>query len=101
GLKAKLDSCQYRLDHLSLYAPVDGRIDDLSIHTLGGFVEAGKYMWFINFVAPHSHAARIVRDMQRHVFPDQKYWYAVRRNEDGGIRKITRWCCYREQSPSK
>ncbi|WP_156850476.1 HlyD family type I secretion periplasmic adaptor subunit [Bartonella refiksaydamii] len=42
GLKAKLDSTQYRLDHLSLYAPVDGRIDDLSIHTLGGFVEAGK-----------------------------------------------------------
>ncbi|WP_244427049.1 HlyD family efflux transporter periplasmic adaptor subunit [Bartonella rattaustraliani] len=33
---------QYRLDHLSLYAPIDGRIDDLSIHTLGGFVEAGK-----------------------------------------------------------
>ncbi|UTO27738.1 HlyD family type I secretion periplasmic adaptor subunit [Bartonella harrusi] len=42
GLKAKLDSTQYRLDHLSLYAPVDGRIDDLSIHTLGGFIEAGK-----------------------------------------------------------
>ncbi len=42
GLKAKLDSSQYRLDHLSLYAPIDGRIDDLSIHTLGGFVEAGK-----------------------------------------------------------
>ncbi|MET3589384.1 HlyD family type I secretion membrane fusion protein [Bartonella silvatica] len=42
GLKAKLDSSQYRLDHLSLYAPVDGRIDDLSIHTLGGFVEAGR-----------------------------------------------------------
>ncbi|WP_375678983.1 MULTISPECIES: HlyD family type I secretion periplasmic adaptor subunit [unclassified Bartonella] len=42
GLKAKLDSTQYHLDHLSLYAPVDGRIDDLSIHTLGGFVEAGK-----------------------------------------------------------
>ncbi|WP_139412941.1 HlyD family type I secretion periplasmic adaptor subunit [Bartonella mastomydis] len=42
SLKAKLDSSQYRLDHLSLYAPVDGRIDDLSIHTLGGFVEAGR-----------------------------------------------------------
>ncbi len=42
GLKAKLDSTQYHLDHLSLYAPVDGHIDDLSIHTLGGFVEAGK-----------------------------------------------------------
>ncbi|WP_455482285.1 HlyD family type I secretion periplasmic adaptor subunit [Bartonella sp. B35(2025)] len=42
GLQAKLDSAQYRLDQLSIYAPVDGRIDDLSIHTLGGFVEAGK-----------------------------------------------------------
>ncbi|WP_236095450.1 HlyD family efflux transporter periplasmic adaptor subunit [Bartonella henselae] len=42
GLKAKLDSSQYRLDHLSFYAPVYGRIDDLSIHTLGDFVEAGK-----------------------------------------------------------
>lgn len=41
-LKAKLDSGQYRLDHLSLYAPVDRRIDDLSIHMLGSFVEAGK-----------------------------------------------------------
>ncbi|MDM9997391.1 HlyD family efflux transporter periplasmic adaptor subunit [Bartonella henselae] len=42
GLQAKLDSSQYRLDHLSFYAPVYGRIDDLSIHTLGDFVEAGK-----------------------------------------------------------
>ncbi len=42
SLKAKLDSSQYRLDHLSLYAPVDGRIDDSNIHTLGGFVEAGR-----------------------------------------------------------
>lgn len=42
GLKAKLDNSQYRLDHLSLYAPIDGCIDDLSVHTLGGFVEDGK-----------------------------------------------------------
>ncbi|WP_019221957.1 toxin-activating lysine-acyltransferase [Bartonella senegalensis] len=63
--------------------------------------QIGKYMWFIDYVAPYGHAARIVRDMQRHVFPDQQFCYAVRRNKDGGIRKITRWCCYRAQNPSE
>ncbi|WP_254472880.1 hypothetical protein [Bartonella sp. B1098] len=41
------------------------------------------------FVGPYSHASRIVRDMQRHAFPHQHHCYAVRRNADGGIRKIT------------
>lgn len=62
--------------------------------------KSGKYMWFIDFVAPYGHTAHIVRDMQRYVFPDQHYCYAVRRNADGGIKKITRWCCYRAQKPS-
>ncbi|WP_254472876.1 HlyD family efflux transporter periplasmic adaptor subunit [Bartonella sp. B1098] len=47
SLKTKLDSSQYCLDHLSLYAPVDKRIDDLNIHTLGGFVETGKTLMHI------------------------------------------------------
>ncbi|WP_342356076.1 toxin-activating lysine-acyltransferase [Bartonella queenslandensis] len=63
--------------------------------------KGGKYMWFIDYVAPYGHASRIVRDMQRNIFPDQHYCYAVRRNEDGGIRKITRWYCYRTQKPSE
>ncbi|WP_375666963.1 toxin-activating lysine-acyltransferase [Bartonella sp. CL26QHWL] len=44
-----------------------------------------KYVWFIDCVAPYGHTAHIVRDMQRNIFPDQRYCYAVRRNEDGGI----------------
>ncbi|WP_375631612.1 toxin-activating lysine-acyltransferase [Bartonella sp. AA74HLJMH] len=63
--------------------------------------QGGEYMWFIDCVAPYGHAAGMVRDMQRHVFPNQHYCYAVRRNEDGGIRKITRWCCYRAKNPVK
>ncbi|WP_375692211.1 toxin-activating lysine-acyltransferase [Bartonella sp. AP4SXKL] len=63
--------------------------------------QGGEYMWFIDCVAPYGHAAGMVRDMQRHVFPNQHYCYAVRRNEDGGIRKITRRCCYRAQNPAK
>ncbi|WP_375652903.1 toxin-activating lysine-acyltransferase [Bartonella sp. MR110HLJHH] len=61
----------------------------------------GKYVWFIDCVAPYGHTAHIVHDMQRNIFPDQHYCYAVRRNEDGGIRKIARWCCYRAQNPVK
>ncbi len=57
----------------------------------------GKYVWFIDCVAPYGHAAGMVRDMQRNIFPNQHYCYAVRRNEDGEIRKITRWCCYRKK----
>lgn len=60
--------------------------------------QTGKYVWFIDYVAPYGHTAHIVRDMQRNIFPDQRYFYAVRRNEDGGIRKIARWCSY---TPSK
>ncbi|UTO27739.1 toxin-activating lysine-acyltransferase [Bartonella harrusi] len=63
--------------------------------------QGGEYVWFIDYVAPHGNTAAIVRDMQRHVFPHQKYFYAVRRNEDGGIRKIARWCSYRPQSSSQ
>ncbi|VEJ45084.1 toxin-activating lysine-acyltransferase [Bartonella vinsonii] len=63
--------------------------------------QSGEYMWFIDYVAPHGNTAVIVRDMQWHVFPHQQYFYAVRHNEDGGIRKITRWCCYRAKKPSK
>ncbi|WP_208434152.1 toxin-activating lysine-acyltransferase [Bartonella taylorii] len=61
----------------------------------------GEYIWFIDCVAPYGHAVTLVRDMQRHVFPDQQYCYAVRRNEDGGMRKIARWRSYRVKNPSK
>ncbi|WP_317992974.1 toxin-activating lysine-acyltransferase [Bartonella gliris] len=63
--------------------------------------QGGEYMWFIDCVTPYGHATGMVRDMQRHVFPNQYYCYAVRRNEDGGIRKITRWCCRRIKKTSK
>ncbi|MBB4076712.1 hemolysin-activating ACP:hemolysin acyltransferase [Bartonella fuyuanensis] len=31
--------------------------------------QSGKYMWFIDYVAPYGHIAHIVHAMQQHVFP--------------------------------
>lgn len=41
SLKAELFAARERLNNLSLRAPVDGRVENLSVHTLGSFVEAG------------------------------------------------------------
>lgn len=63
--------------------------------------QGGENIWFIDYAAPYGHTAAIVRDMQRHVFPNQQYFYAIRRNEDGGIRKIARWRSYKAKNPDK
>ncbi|CAF27463.1 hypothetical genomic island protein [Bartonella henselae str. Houston-1] len=57
--------------------------------------------WLIDFVAPYGYVVCIIHNMQWYVFLHQYYCYAIRRNQDGGIRKIACWCCYRAQNPSE
>ncbi len=47
GLDGELDAAETRLADLSLTSPVDGRIEDLQIFTLGGFVKAGATLMSI------------------------------------------------------
>ncbi|MDE1475889.1 HlyD family type I secretion periplasmic adaptor subunit [Xenorhabdus bovienii] len=47
GLQASLNSAKNRLDNLSLYAPVNGRVENLAIHTIGRFVNAGETLMTI------------------------------------------------------
>ena len=51
----------------------------------------GKNLWFIDVVAPFGTALDLVRDLQRNHFFDFQRAYAIRRAEDGGIRRIQVW----------
>ena len=42
SLAQELDKAQNRLEHETLAAPVDGTIQELSVHTVGGVVEPGQ-----------------------------------------------------------
>lgn len=41
ALQGELGAAERRLADLSLEAPINGRVENLSVHTIGGFVEAG------------------------------------------------------------
>lgn len=41
ALRGELSAAERRLADLSIEAPINGRIENLSVHTVGGFVEAG------------------------------------------------------------
>ncbi|TGV50594.1 HlyD family efflux transporter periplasmic adaptor subunit, partial [Mesorhizobium sp. M00.F.Ca.ET.149.01.1.1] len=47
SLEADLRAAQSRLGDLTLTAPVSGRVDNLLVFTVGGFVEAGSTMMSI------------------------------------------------------
>ncbi|WP_292323084.1 HlyD family type I secretion periplasmic adaptor subunit [Mesorhizobium sp.] len=47
GLQAELRAAKTRLADLSLAAPMDGRVEHLSVFTVGGFVEAGSTLMSI------------------------------------------------------
>jgi hemolysin D len=47
GLRAELRSAQRHIANLSLKAPASGRVENLSVFTLGGFVEAGSTLMSI------------------------------------------------------
>lgn len=41
ALKGELSAAERRLADLSIEAPINGRVENLTVHTIGGFVEAG------------------------------------------------------------
>lgn len=47
GSRAELTAAQTHLRNLTLRAPVDGKVEGLSVFTLGGFIEAGATMMSI------------------------------------------------------
>ena len=51
----------------------------------------GRNLWFIDAIAPFANPIGIVRDLQRNYFAHHSCAHAVRRNCDGGIRRIQTW----------
>ncbi|WP_273795169.1 toxin-activating lysine-acyltransferase [Brucella intermedia] len=51
---------------------------------------SGKHVWFIDLIAPHGDALRVVRDIQRNHFPGIQC-HSIRRNLDGSIRRRSDW----------
>ena len=51
---------------------------------------AGDELWFIEFIAPAGHAATIVRDLRRRLFPDAQA-RSLRRYVDGRAPRIVHW----------
>ncbi|MDP9630340.1 UNVERIFIED_ORG: hemolysin D [Ensifer adhaerens] len=47
SLRAELAAADSRIENLTLEAPVEGRVENLSVYTLGGFVEAGATLMSI------------------------------------------------------
>lgn len=47
GLRSSLNAARVQLSNLTLKAPVSGRIEKLSVFTLGGFVQAGASLMLI------------------------------------------------------
>lgn len=48
---------------------------------------AGSHLMLNDFVAPWGHATYMTNDMRTVVFPDKK-GFALRRNQDGSVRKL-------------
>lgn len=52
---------------------------------------SGDHLWFIDVVAPFGDARHLIRDLQRNHFADIGRAHAVRRNLDGGFKRIQIW----------
>lgn len=51
---------------------------------------SGKNLWVMDIIAPYGDAQRVVRDLQRNLFPDM-HGHSIRRNPDGSISRIAKW----------
>lgn len=51
---------------------------------------AGDQLWFIEFIAPFGHAPRIVDDLRRNVFPQERA-RSLRRHVDGRPPVVVHW----------
>lgn len=51
---------------------------------------AGKHLWVMDIVAPYGDAPRIVRDLQRNLFPNM-HGHSIRRDPDGRVVRIAKW----------
>ncbi|NLS17305.1 toxin-activating lysine-acyltransferase [Rhizobium sp. P40RR-XXII] len=52
---------------------------------------SGDNLWFIDVVAPHGDAAMVIRDLRQNHFSGQN-GYSIKRNPDGSINRIKKWC---------
>lgn len=51
----------------------------------------GDHLWFIDVVAPFGGGRSLIRDLQRNHFAHVARAYAVRRNPDGSLKRISEW----------
>ena len=69
---------------------------DRDLRTLGrtpppDLWSSGGNLWLIDVVAPFGGSRRVVRDLRRNHFADFAVAYAVRRNPDGSVKRISEW----------
>ncbi|MBD9653135.1 toxin-activating lysine-acyltransferase [Ensifer sp. ENS09] len=52
--------------------------------------QSGRHLWVMDIVAPYGDAKRVVRDLQRNLFP-QMHGHSIRRDPSGNIIRVARW----------
>lgn len=65
------------------------------LHRSGRFLmpdewQSGPHLFFNDWITPYGNAKQVVRYMTQQMFPDEEAT-SIRRNPDGGVRRINRW----------